>query len=146
MTKPAPTATAARVGKMGLAMHIEGVPNAGFGWNWFGWNPKDAGLDVSAMGSLLFSIRVDGAAKPASLRVQVKSNDNQGTAEVDLVPLYPTVCDGRWHEIAIPLATLRAGGKLNATKAWELCFALSAPAAMTCDVSVDEVGFSKTAK
>lgn len=127
-------------------MHIEGVPNAGFGWNWFGWNPKDAGHDISSYNSLVFALRIDGTAKPASVRVQVKSNDNQGTAEVDLLPLHPTLCDGTWHEIAVPLEQLRAGGKLDATKAWELVFAVSAPAAMTCDVSIDEVGFSKAAK
>ena len=146
MTKPAPAATAARVGKMGLAMHIEGVPTCGFGWNWFGWFPKEAGTDISAMGSLLLTIRVDGSVKPTALRVQVKSNDNQGTAEVDLLPLYPTLCDGRWHEVAVPLATLRASGKLDPTKAWELCIATSAPTAMTCDISIDEIGFSKAAK
>ncbi|MBA3700972.1 MAG: hypothetical protein H0W78_19150 [Planctomycetes bacterium] len=146
MVKPAPAATAARVGKMGLAMHIEGVANGGFGWNWFGWFPKEAGSDVSAYEALVFSIRVDGAAKPTALRVQVKSNDNKGTAEVDLVPLYPSICDGRWHEVSVPLTTLRAGGQFNPATAWELAFNVSAPTAMTCDINVDEVGFTKTAK
>jgi hypothetical protein len=146
MVKPAPAASAARIGKQGLAMHVEGVPTMGFGWNWFGWFPKEAASDISAMRTLVFAIRVDGASKPTAVRVQVKSNDNQGSAEVDLLPLYPTLCDGKWHEIAVPLATLQASGKLDATKAWELAFALSAPAAITCDVSIDEIGFAKTVK
>ena len=143
MTKPAPATTAARVGKMGLAMHVEGVPNAGFGWNWFGWFPKDAGSDLSAMTTLLVTLRVDGASKPTSLRVQLKSNDGQGSAEVDLLPLYPTICDGRWHEVAVPLATLRASGQLNPAKAWELDVALSAATPLLCDLSLDEIGFSR---
>lgn len=146
MTKPAPKTTAARVGKQGLAMHVEGVTNVGFGWNWFSWFPKDAASDISSMGSLVLAIRIDGASKPTSVRVQVKSNDNQGSAEVDLLPLYPTLCDGRWHEVAVPLATLQAGGKLDPTKAWELCLAMSAKETMICDVSVDEIGFSKATK
>lgn len=146
MVKPAPAPTSARIGKQGLAMHVEGVANVGFGWNWFGWFPKEAASDISSMGSLVLAIRIDGASKPTSVRVQVKSNDNQGSAEVDLLPLYPTLCDGKWHEVAVPLATLQAGGKLDATKAWELCLAMSATGMMTCDVSIDEVGFSKAAK
>lgn len=146
MTKPAPAPTSARIGKQGLAMHVEGVANVGFGWNWFSWFPKDAATDISSMGSLVLAIRIDGASKPTSVRVQVKSNDNQGSAEVDLLPLYPTLCDGKWHEVAVPLATLQAGGKLDATKAWELCFAMGATGMLTCDVSLDEVGFSKATK
>lgn len=146
MPKPAPAPTAARVGKQGLTFHVDSVANAGFGWNWMGWFPKESGHDVAAFTSLVFALRVDGAVKPASVRVQIKSNDNQGTAEVDLLPLCPTLCDGKWHEVAVPLSALRASGQFNPALAWEIVFAVSAPAAMTCDLNIDEIGFSKTAK
>jgi hypothetical protein len=143
MTKPAPTNDGARAGKAALKFHLEAVRQGGFGWNWHGWFPKDAGTDISAMAAVVLAVRVDGAAKPDSLSVSLKSNNGKQSKEADLVALYPGLLDGQWHEAVVPLTAILPGGELDLAKAWEIVVSATAKADMTCDIYLDEVGFAK---
>ena len=143
MTKPVPTNEGARAGKAALKFHLEATLTGGFGWNWHGWFPKDAGSDINSMAVLLFAIRVDGAAKPTSLRVSLKSNNAKASKEADLLAFCPAALDGRWHEVAVPLTAMLPGGELDLAKTWEIVIAASAKTEMTCDILLDELGFAK---
>lgn len=143
MAKPAPVGEGARAGRNALRMHLEAVRQGGFGWNWHGWFPKEAGSDISAMAAVVFAVRVDGAAKPESLSVSLKSNNGKASKEADIVALSPDVLDGKWHEVAVPLTAILPGGELDLTKAWEIVISATAKTDMTCDIFVDEIGFAK---
>src|SRR6476646_3471060 len=48
-------------GSNGLEWHTKGKDWKGFGWNWFGFYPEDAGTDVTKYQNLVFWIRVKSA-------------------------------------------------------------------------------------
>lgn len=143
MAKPAPTNEGARSGRTALKMHFEAVTNGGFGWNWHGWFPKEAGSDINAMAVLLFAIRVDGAAKPEALRVSLKSNNGKASKDADILAICPAALDGKWHEVAVPMTSILPGGELDLAKAWEIVIAIGAKTDVTCDIHLDEIGFAK---
>jgi photosystem II stability/assembly factor-like uncharacterized protein len=141
---PAITNTVVRQGKAALHLHGEGSNGASFGWNWLSWYPGDGGTDLSGMKTLLLAIRVEGMAKPESLRIALNcSSSKKGTKEIDLVPRMPTVTDGAWHEVAIPLDEMAAGTEFDVKKAWEIDILTSAKIPLNTDIYLDEIGFAR---
>ncbi len=136
-------ANARRVGHAVVRCHTEASNFANFGWNWLGWFPADAGSDLTGMGSLIFAIRIVG--EPAeSVRVALNSSSNKSSSnEVDLVRLVPTVRDGAWHEVVVPLASLTAASHFDARKAWEIKILTWSTGTRTLDIYLDEIGFAR---
>lgn len=144
MVMPALTNEVVRQGKGALKLHAAGGNAATFGWNWCSWFPSDSGTDISGMKTLLLAMRIDGASKPDSVRIVLQcSSTKKPSKEAVLVTIVPTLADGAWHEVAVPLAELIDGTEFDAKKAWEFDLSVSGKAALDTDVYIDEVGFAK---
>jgi hypothetical protein len=140
---PAITNTIVRQGKAALRLHGEAVNAASFGWNWFSWNPADGGTDVSGMKTLLLAIRVDGVVKPTVLRLSLNcSTGKVASKSVDLIALYPGLCDATWKEVAIPLEEFTTGSAFDPKKAWEIDIFVQAKTPLNNDIYLDEIGFA----
>ena len=80
-------------GSVGLEWHVEGKDWKGFGWNWHGWWPKNAGTDVSEYKNLSFWIRLrlDDPNKEGptlkDLSVVLAGSSKGGEDETAQVPL-----------------------------------------------------------
>jgi photosystem II stability/assembly factor-like uncharacterized protein len=141
---PTITNTIVRQGKAALHLHGEGSNGASFGWNWLAWFPGDGGTDLTGMKTLLLSIRVDGAAKPESLRIALNcSSTKKASKEIDLIPRYPGITDGAWHEVAIPLDDMTVGSEFDPKKAWEINVLTGAKVPLNEDIYLDEIGFAR---
>ena len=51
-------------GKKTMVFHAKGNEWMGCGWNWFGWDPEDAGTDISKQKNVSFWAKVTGKQKP----------------------------------------------------------------------------------
>ncbi len=87
-----------RSGKKTAEFHAAGNEYMGSGWNWFGWNPPDAGSDISAYKNLSFWAKVTGDKKPSQLTATLKSSDKTASEADDLLQRCPDLLDGKWHE------------------------------------------------
>ena len=104
--------------------------------------PADGGNDVSAMGSLVFAIRVVGEPAVESLCVALHASTNKvASNEVDLVRVASGVRDGAWHEVVVPMASLLEGSAFNARKAWEIEILTWSKGTHAVDIYLDEIGF-----
>lgn len=151
-TKLGPVAGEGVDGSMALHFHGEGPKWIGMGWNWFGWWPKDAGIDISPYDTLTFSMRVvspdpKNAPTPASMTVALRcSAGEKNSASVSLEKYLKNPADGKWHEVSVPLAEFYKGkeGKLFDPKsAWELNFGTWASNSRTFDVYLDNIAVAK---
>jgi len=131
---------------------------SGFGWNWFGWWPSDAGTDVSKMTRLVFKIKVV-ATSPDKLppvdafnvKLGCSGNGQKGTDTLPIANYEPAFADGQWHDIAVPLADFYALPKsadFDKKTAWE--FDVGQWSQNNCNFVVyfDNIGFdaAKVAK
>jgi hypothetical protein len=128
--------------------HGEGSNFATFGWNWIAWLPADGGTDLTGMRTLIFAIRMVGDPVAESVRVALvassgKSAGKSTSKEVDIVRVVPSVRDGAWHEVAVPLASLIEGSSFNAKKAWEINIITWSKSTRTVDIYLDEIGFAR---
>ena len=138
-------------GSKGLVFRARAKQWAGFGWNWFGWHPDNAGTDISKYKSLTFKLRVEaapGKQKPPTEALQVSLNGSSKggkdrTAAVPLSDYAQDYLDGAWHEIVIPLEPLLQGeGQgFDTTKAWAVD--IGGWSAEECDyqLSLDDIAF-----
>jgi hypothetical protein len=134
---------------VGLEWHVEGKDWKGFGWNWHGFWPENAGTDVSGFKNLTFWIRLrlddpKQAPEAKDITVGLASSTNKGeTAQVPLVGYVDSLADQGWHEIVIPLSDLTKGKgeKFDLTRAWELRLSEYAISARNFSVFLDNVGF-----
>jgi len=137
-------------GSNGLEWHTKGKDWKGFGWNWFGFWPEDAGTDTTKYQNLTFWIRVrpdDAKTAPdlKDLKVGLGSS-NKVNVESETVPLsayVDSLGDGEWHEVVVPIADLLKGkGKnFDVTKAWEFRLGEYSMSEHAFTVSVDNIGF-----
>jgi hypothetical protein len=142
---------AGRNGSMGLELAAKGKKWIGFGWNWFGWWPDNAGTDISTYKSLRFWLKVSaepGKQKPPreTLRVSLRGSSKGGkdaTASVAVGDYAPALLDGEWHEIVMPLEPLfRGDGEtFDNEKAWELDFGAWTTDECEYTLAIDEVAF-----
>jgi hypothetical protein len=135
---------------VGLEWHVEGKDWKGFGWNWHGFWPENAGTDVSGFKNLTFWIRLklDDPKEPPpevkDITVALASSTNkQETAQVSLIGLVDNIADGEWHEVVIPLGDFAKGkGKdFDFTRAWEFRLGEYAMKGRNFTVYVDNIGF-----
>lgn len=136
-------------GTVGLEWHVEGKDWKGFGWNWFGWWPENAGTDVSQYKNLSFWIRVKSAAPEQApdlkdLKVSLAcSTGKRESEQVSLVGSVDNLSDGKWHEIIIPLSEFTKGkGKdFDLTRAWEIRLGEYSMTPRNFEVFIDNIGF-----
>jgi hypothetical protein len=138
---------------VGLEWHAEGKDWKGFGWNWFGFYPENAGADVSARKNLSFWVRLrldDPRKAPDPKDITVGLAASSGKQESATVPLgvyADGLMDQRWHEVVIPLSELTKGkGKdFNLTKVWEFRLGEYAMSERNFTLFVDNIGFDDRA-
>ena len=134
---------------VGLEWHVEGKDWKGFGWNWHGFYPENAGTDISAQKNLSFWIRlrIDDPKKAPDLKdltVALACSTNKGeSAQVSLVTYVDSLTDQQWHEIVVPISDLTKGkGKdCDLTKAWEFRLGEYSMSERNFTVFVDNIGF-----
>ncbi len=132
----------------GLKFHGEGPGWLGFGWNVFGWFPANAGLDLTPYSHLTFQIRVearspDEAPDPGSLSVGLAASANQSDSASVIVERYAKgFSDGKWHEVAIPIAQFVKGGagaKFDLGSFWELRLSTWSATSRRFDIYIDDI-------
>lgn len=139
---------------VGLQWHAEGKDWKGFGWNWYGFWPENAGLDISKKKNLTFwvRLRVDDPAKAPTLKdiTVALAGSNKANAETDQVSLAAYVdnlSDGQWHEVEVPIHDLLKGkGKnFDLTKTWEFRLGEYGVSDRNFTVFIDNIGFDDRA-
>ncbi len=133
-------------GKKTVELHAAGREYMGGGWNWMGFNPPDAGTDISAYKNLSFWAKVTGDKKPSQLSAALKSSDKKGSAGDDLLQRCPDLLDGKWHELVIPIKDLDSKNELNKAKVWEIQFNTWSQEEINFSLFVDEIGFDGLAE
>ena len=156
--KPDCKATAAVARKRGrekstaLKFHSEGTGWGGMGWNWFGWWPKDAGVDISPYDNLTFWLKVvvkspDLAPEPDAFVVGLRcSAGEKNSASVQLTKAKRNFLDGEWHKIVMPLKEFyrgKEGKEFDPHSAWELNFSAWSPSHRDYDAYIDEIAVEK---
>ncbi|HEY2406022.1 MAG TPA: glycoside hydrolase family 44 protein [Polyangiaceae bacterium] len=135
---------------VGLEWHAEGKDWKGFGWNWFGFWPENAGVDVTQRKNLSFwvRLRLDDPSKGPDLKdLKVAlGSSSKGKDETEQVPLSAYVdglSDQQWHEVVIPLSDLTKGkGKdFDLSKTWEFRLGEYSMSDRKFTVLVDNIGF-----
>jgi hypothetical protein len=133
-----------------LEWHAEGKDWKGFGWNWHGFWPENAGTDISQFKNLSFWIRLrldDPKLAPELKDITVglagSTKGKEETATVPLIGYVDSLSDEKWHEIVIPISDLTKGkGKdFDLTKTWEFRLGEYAMADRNFTVFVDNIGF-----
>lgn len=140
-----------RNGTNGLEFVAKGKKWAGFGWNWFGWWPDTAGTDISTYKSLRFWLKVSAEAGKRkqildALRVTLHGSSKGGkdtTAAVPVGDYAPTLLDGEWHEIVVPLEPLLRGEgeTFDSEKTWEIDFGAWTMEECEYTLALDEIAF-----
>ncbi len=136
----------------GVALHFaaRGSEWLGFGWNWFGWWPADAGTDIANRKSLAFAIKVVGAPgkgpEPFTLRAALGGSARDGQDSTESIPIVDYAAgfaDGRWHEVVLPMsAMLRGKGEqFDTYRAWSFTVGAWNQGERTYEVFVDDVRF-----
>ena len=128
-----------------LEFHPVGKNWAGGGWNWHAWWPKDAGTNITGFKNLVFWVKVAGE-KPdkAGLAVGLASSTPgaKPTGQVPVLRYCPTVFDGNWHEVVIPLADLYGQKtEFDAKKAWEFNIGVTGGGEFKFNLYFDDIAF-----
>lgn len=146
-----PEDRAGRRGK-GLVFRVKGPDWAGFGWNWHGFYPENAGTDVTDYESLSFWIRVEAKDKtrapdPANFKVLLSGsgNNKKESNEVTIADYVEDLFDGNWHEVIIPLSEFKKdkGAAFDPKSAWEFRISTYSSSPRDFAVYVDEIGFDQ---
>jgi hypothetical protein len=140
-----------RGGSTGLEFVAKGKQWMGFGWNWFGWWPADAGTDVSKHEKLRFWLKVtveSGKRKPPpdAWTVGLVGSSKSGKDATETIHLNDYVqgfLDGEWHEITVPIDQFRHGKGLTFDfgKTWELDVGAWSEDDCEYKLYIDDVGF-----
>lgn len=137
-----------KAGKKSISFHAEGKDWTGFGWNWQGWYPADAGTDISGCDKVTFWLKVTGSAKPASLTFHLTSNNKKATTDVKIetyVKSGEKFDGGEWHQITIPLKDLYGDKtEFDSKAAWEFDIGEWSPDSLNYTIYVDSVTFTKS--
>lgn len=138
----------------GLKFTASGPDWMGFGWNWYGWYPENAGDNITSYENLSFWIRVEAKDKASgpdpnsvmawlSCSCKDKKEDERSTAQVKVADYAKDFADGSWHEVVIPLADLfkDKGQSFDKATTWEFDLGTWSDAKREFTVYVDEIGF-----
>jgi len=144
------SAGAGRDGGSALHFTARGSEWLGFGWNWFGWWPSDAGTDISERKTFAFAIRVVGepglAPEPFTINVALGGSARDGQDATLAIPILdhaPGFADGGWHDVALPIsAMLRGKGeRFDTWRAWSFTLGAWNQGERKYEIFVDDVRF-----
>jgi Concanavalin A-like lectin/glucanases superfamily/Bacterial Ig domain len=134
-------------GTHALQFHVSGSNYANCGWNWRSWGAGSPADDATAHACVIVALKVDGTAKPNSIRLVLRSprpedhNRSGDSDAIDLLPYCPTLLDGAWHDVAIPVKDITAkDAGFDLHHLFELSLFMNAPGAMESDVYIDDLG------
>jgi Carbohydrate binding module (family 6) len=139
-----PQTVVAHSGRTALEFRCKGTDWLGAGWNWVAF-VKGAGTDVRAMQRLLLWVKCSGRGGDLQINLlcggQEFDTPEHHTEKVHLLNYCPTLLDGAWHRVAIPLADLRTVAGYDPTKVAELQMGLLATQPVDCSFFIDDIGF-----
>jgi hypothetical protein len=152
---------------VGLSFHAEGKDWIGFGWNWVGWYPVDAGIDATQFKNCVFWMKVTTKVKakkndsgsaskalpnPGDITFTLVSGDGKGGGNpggsVNPAEYTDNLLDGKWHEIVVPISEFvkrDKSGKFNPKQVWEFDVGQWSMVARNFDITIDDVGFDNRA-
>jgi hypothetical protein len=139
-------------GTTGLKFHGEGPGWIGAGWNWFGWYPETAGVDLTPYTHLTFQIRVEPAANaetavdPEAVSVALAcSKGQQASADAPVRRYEKDFADGKWHKVSIPLEafTKGKGAAFDPHTAWEFHIFQWSATPRNFTIDVDQIAAEK---
>lgn len=133
-------------GKTSVCFPAAGAQWIGWGWNWHGWWPQDAGDDITGFTTLSFWAKVTGDTKPTVMQVTLTSNGGKHSKTLDAMTYQPKLMSGEWVEVRIPIKDL-LGDKpeLDLTKVFELDLGEWSNDAVKFSLFVDDIAFEKDA-
>jgi hypothetical protein len=139
-----------RNGSAGLKFSGHGAGYIGMGWNFFGWYPETASVDVSGQNKLEFWVRVvapspDVAPEVSAIAISLGDNKKRNSSPAPLADYDKTAVDGQWHEISVPIAELTQGeGKdLDLKSVWEFRISTWSASPRSFEMYVDDIRFEK---
>ncbi len=133
-----------------LQLHGDGPGWIGGGWNFFGWYPEDAGVDISGFSKLTFSIKVvaeseelapDAGAVNVGLRCSKTKKDSNA---VPLKNYEPKLLDGQWHQLSIPLGEF-TNEEFDTKSNWEFVVSTWAGNTKKFDIYFDDIAVERSA-
>jgi hypothetical protein len=138
-------------GSTGLKMHGQGPGWIGIGWNLFGWYPETAGVDLTPYSHLTFQIRVqaksaEDAPDPGSVGVVLGCSKNKkDSAAAPIERFAKGFTDGKWHKVAIPIATFTkgAGAQFDLGSFWEFRISTWSGSPRNFDIYIDDIAAEK---
>jgi hypothetical protein len=133
-------------GRKTMVFRAKGNEWMGCGWNWFGWDPEDAGTDISKQKNVSFWAKVTGKQKPTELTVGLGASDKTATETADLLTYCPDLMDGAWHEVVVPIKDLDTKNALNKAKVCDIRFGTWSQDDLDFSLLVDEIGFDSRAE
>jgi hypothetical protein len=131
-----------------LLLHGEGPGWIGGGWNFFGWYPEDAGVDIRSYGKLTFSVRVvaeseELAPDPGAVNVGLRcSKTKKDSNAVPLKNYEPKLLDGQWHQLSIPLGEFTKE-EFDPGSTWEFVVSTWAGNPKKFDIYFDDIAVQK---
>ncbi len=149
-TSLAAEAGAGRGGSAGLHFNARGAEWMGFGWNWYGWWPQDAGTDISQRKSLAFAVKVVGkpgkAPEPFTVKIALGGSALGGQDSTEAIPLVdyaPDFADGKWHDVTLPIgAMLRGkGARFDTQHTWSFVIGAWNQGEREYEIFIDDVRF-----
>ena len=143
-----PQTAVAHSGHTALEMRCKGAQWLGAGWNWVAFT-KGAGTDVRTMKRFTLWIKCSGKGGDLQINLlcggQEFDTPEHHTDKVHLLKYCPTLLDGQWHQVAIPLADLHTVTGYDPTKVCELQLGLLADEPVDCSFFIDDIGFDDAA-
>jgi hypothetical protein len=139
-----PQSAVAHSGNTALELRCKGTDWLGAGWNWVAF-VKGTGTDVRSMKRLILWVKCSGPGGVLQINLlcggQEFDTPEHHTEKVHLLSYCPTLLDGAWHRVAIPLADLRTVAGYDPTKVAELQMGLLATQPVDCSFLIDDIGF-----
>ena len=133
-------------GGPGLQLHGEGPGWIGGGWNWAQWRGSGS-FDLTRFTKLSLQVRlkalVGTATQLAGLQIALASkNSDVASPSVQLRDYEPSVLDGRWHQVIVPLSAFTPAGArsgFDLSEAWELRISTWSAGSSRFDLYLDQI-------
>jgi hypothetical protein len=132
----------------GLRFSAEGKGWIGFGWNFFGWWPEDAGIDITPYKHLVFRLKVEAesqelAPEYGAINVMLRCSSKKEGCETKgvAVPDYAKgdLADGKWHEVVVPIDAIGKDSQFDPKTTWELMMSTWAGTAKKFALYLDDI-------
>jgi hypothetical protein len=119
----------------------------GAGWNWLGFKKGAYGADISEMRVLTFWVKSTGSAADLQINLlcngKVADTPAHHTDKVHLSTYCPSINDGLWHLVNIPLASLKQPQGFDAKHVCEIQMGLMADHAVAGSYIFDGIAFRR---